>query len=230
MQGLPARRDPQLDADIRFVIDELDEHRRKHWPTIPPGHRAVGEAAVALFEVYLEDDTGPIAAPDISALEYQIMAAGEFYVRELGVDPYPGLRRHFLDVVRRIAGLVSPLFAETSESTTSGDSRHVVITGIDSGGVEGAISRDMSAVDNRVLVGRNIRLARDYIASPRLNQAQLAAELGVQRHQLSDWERGRFEPRHDTLEQIAVICKVPGAPEIGWFFHDHTTGLGGRAA
>lgn len=147
--------------------------------------------------------------------------------REVAFDGmcYPtwqGEELRFVTVLRRLVTTsIFPQIAETVKSTTPEQIRHVVLAGIDRTGHDGATSHDMSAVDNRKLVGHNIRVARDAIADPPLRQEQLADRLGVLRHQLSDWERGRFRPRDETLERIAEICGVPGAPEIGWFFNSH---------
>ena len=59
---------------------------------------------------------------------------------------------------------------------------------------------EMSDQDFREMVGRNIVRAREAVG---LSQVELAAELGVDRRQVSRWERGRVEPSHTNLQRIA---------------------------
>jgi transcriptional regulator with XRE-family HTH domain len=65
--------------------------------------------------------------------------------------------------------------------------------------------------DFREIVGHNIVLAR---TERKLSQNRLAQILGIDRRQLSEWERGIREPNHVNLQRIAVALGKP----FPWFY------------
>ena len=64
------------------------------------------------------------------------------------------------------------------------------------------------------IVGRNIVIARKLAG---MSQAQLGKLVGVPRSYLSDWERGRHEPRPGNF---ARLCEALDRPRW-WFYKDH---------
>ena len=39
-------------------------------------------------------------------------------------------------------------------------------------------------------------------------QVQLAEKLGVRQHHISEWERGKHEPRYSTVKKVCDVCSV----------------------
>jgi transcriptional regulator with XRE-family HTH domain len=55
-----------------------------------------------------------------------------------------------------------------------------------------------------------------------MSQATLAQLAGVNRQNLSDWERGVHEPRASTLMRLARTLRLP----LDWFYQNHDGGPG----
>jgi transcriptional regulator with XRE-family HTH domain len=70
------------------------------------------------------------------------------------------------------------------------------------------------ADDVKALVGRNIVLARKMRG---WTQGQLCRELKAPQKQVSDWERGKHQPRPEWLQRIARVV----GQEFAWFYSDH---------
>lgn len=64
-------------------------------------------------------------------------------------------------------------------------------------------------------VAANVRRAREHAE---LSQAELAGLLGVDRRQVSRWERALHRPEHERVEQIA---RALGLPDVFWFYGRH---------
>lgn len=71
-----------------------------------------------------------------------------------------------------------------------------------------------AADDTKGMVGRNIVLARE---QQQISQGELARRLGIDRRQLSEWERGVWEPSTRNLRRIAVALGRP----LEWFLDSH---------
>jgi DNA-binding transcriptional regulator YiaG len=67
---------------------------------------------------------------------------------------------------------------------------------------------------DRGLVGRRIVAAREHDG---LSQRQLAARLGIDRRQLSEWERGCVEPYPKNLRRLALALARP----MEYFLDEH---------
>ena len=65
------------------------------------------------------------------------------------------------------------------------------------------------------LVGRNLKLARRLAG---MSQEQVAKLAGVTTGQLSEWERGQYEPRPAARERLAEALEVP----VWWLYRDHS--------
>ena len=65
------------------------------------------------------------------------------------------------------------------------------------------------------IVGRNIVIARKLAG---MSQTQLATLVGVPRNYVSDWERGRHEPRPGSFAKLTEALERPR----WWFYKDHT--------
>jgi transcriptional regulator with XRE-family HTH domain len=65
------------------------------------------------------------------------------------------------------------------------------------------------------LIGRNIILARQLADD--LSQRQLAARLGIDRRQLSEWERGLWDPGLRNLRKVALAL----GQNIEFFLVEH---------
>ena len=65
------------------------------------------------------------------------------------------------------------------------------------------------------IVGRNIAIARKLAG---MSQAQLATLVDVPRPYVSDWERGRHEPRAASFERLTEALEHPR----WWFYKDHS--------
>jgi transcriptional regulator with XRE-family HTH domain len=68
----------------------------------------------------------------------------------------------------------------------------------------------------REQVGRNIIRARQAVG---LSQTQLAERLGIDRTQLSAWERARKLPSADKL--FALSAATGHDHDFGWFYSEH---------
>jgi transcriptional regulator with XRE-family HTH domain len=66
------------------------------------------------------------------------------------------------------------------------------------------------------VVGRNIVLARQHLG---ISQGELARRLRIDRRQLSEWERGLWDPSLRKLRPIAVALGRP----MEWFLDLHDT-------
>ena len=64
------------------------------------------------------------------------------------------------------------------------------------------------------IVGRNIVIARKLAG---MSQTQLAELVGVPRSYVSDWERGKHEPRSASFARIVEALERPR----WWFYKDH---------
>src|SRR5262249_37361595 len=67
----------------------------------------------------------------------------------------------------------------------------------------------------RELIGRNIVRAR---ADAGLTQEQLADQLGADRTQVSQWERGRRQPSWSYL--IAIADALGHTGDLSWLLHE----------
>ena len=63
----------------------------------------------------------------------------------------------------------------------------------------------MSDMENGKTTGQRIRAARK---EAKLSQAELACRMGVTNHCISMWERGKRNPKYDTLSRIADAIGV----------------------
>lgn len=70
--------------------------------------------------------------------------------------------------------------------------------------------------EDKGLIGHNIVLARTHLG---ISQGELARRLGIDRRQLSEWERGVWEPTTRNLRRIGVALGRP----VEWFLDPHDT-------
>lgn len=97
------RRDPQLDADTRALMDELAGARLGR--TAPTADEDVIEEVRRLWRAYLEDDR--IESSSVLGLEMAVQGAGNWLFHALGADPYVEVRERVLDALGRLYRLAN---------------------------------------------------------------------------------------------------------------------------
>jgi DNA-binding XRE family transcriptional regulator len=65
-----------------------------------------------------------------------------------------------------------------------------------------------SGQEPEILVRHRLRIAREYAG---LEQEELAEMIGVNRHTISNAEKGRVQPRKITINAWALACGVPAS-------------------
>ena len=78
-----------------------------------------------------------------------------------------------------------------------------------------AIEAAFETPDISQTIAANIRGARERAW---MTQRRLALELGIGAPRVNDYERGRIRP---TVERLAEIARITGAPSVGWFYDPH---------
>jgi DNA-binding XRE family transcriptional regulator len=193
--------DPAIDADVRALLAETAEVRQMFSLTIPLAQKVLGDIVICVWEGWLERSLGRGAEMEILALLYALNGAREFYVTEIGFDPFTDFRGRVLTTLRRIRAELSHANCDRNDAHRA---RHAPYeTPVHRATVE-AMTDDARA--RRIqTVAANITRYREAREMPK---NELARQVGVDRSLVLRWENGVQEPKPHHLEKLAEIFDV----------------------